>query len=71
MVKLVNTVHLKWTAVWLRGSSPLLDNSIGDIIQSGRMLMLHIKYPGSNLGISKDKEDPYFYIQAQVTQLVE
>lgn len=37
----------------------------GDIIQLGRMLMLHIKYPSSNLGIS------IYSIQAQVTQLVE
>lgn len=25
--EMVNTVHLKWTAVWLRGSSPLLDKN--------------------------------------------
>lgn len=50
--EMVNTERLKRSAVRLRGSSPLLDKK-GDIIQSGRMLMLHIKYPSSNLGISK------------------
>lgn len=61
MVKLANTTNLSFVDFGLEGSSPSSDN-LGDIIQFGRILTLHVRSPGSN---------PVSPFKAHVTQLVE